>query len=386
MIQQLSVLLMVVIGMAIVPFISRRILIPVSVLEILLGFVLFHTVIEHTSSDFFHILKELGFIYLMFIAGMELDIKKIVKEPRFKWFLIIPLLSLITGPIMFHLIGFPFYLGVSVSVFGAGILLPLLKESGLIKTELGRLIFGVTMMGEVISIAFLTLLDVYHRTGLTVDLVLELLRICLEIVAAAIVLKLLYIIAWWLPRNVEKVMESQDPVEEGVRLFISTALAGGILAYYSGLEPILGSFIAGLIFSYIFKSKGRFEEKINALGFGFFIPFFFIGIGADFDPNLVLSKENIKMALILSFFIFVSNIFPILFMRWLKLRFIDALAMVLLLSAPMTMIVVAGSVGSEIGFISKETNGVLVVAAMFSSVAYPSLFRIISGRLKEGNE
>lgn len=382
MIQQLSLLLMVIIGMAVVPFISRRIWIPVSVLEILLGFVLFHTIIEDTPSDFFHILKEFGFIYLMFIAGMELDIKKIIKEPLFKWYLIIPLLSLLTGPIIFYLIGFPFYLGVSVSVFGAGILLPLLKESGLIRTELGSLIFGVTIMGEVISIVLLTFLEVYHRTGLTVNFMLELLRLCLEIAAAAIVLKLVYIMAWWLPGNVEKVMESQDPVEEGIRLFILTALTGGILAYYSGVEPILGSFIAGLIFSYVFKSKGKFEEKINALGFGFFIPFFFIGIGADFNTNLLLSMENIKMALILSFFIFVNNIFPIMFMRWLKLRFIEALAMVLLLSAPLTMIVVAGSVGSEVGFISKETKGVLVVAAMFSSVFYPSLFRVISGRLK----
>ncbi|RMD59111.1 MAG: hypothetical protein D6828_01995 [Nitrospirae bacterium] len=202
-------------------------------------------------------------------------------------------------------------------------------------------------------------------------------------------LKVLYIIAWWMPESIERVMKSHDPVEEGIRILISTAFTGGFLAYHAGVEPILGSFMAGLIFSYIFKSKGRFEEKINAVGFGFFIPFFFVGIGADFDHTLInpfVNKyeayENIKIALLLTLFIFLSNIFPIIFKRWLKINFIESLAMSLLLSAPLSMVVVAGAIGVKIGLISNQLNDILVIAAMFSSIIYPSLFRMISRRLK----
>ena len=78
------------------------------------------------------------------------------------------------------------------------------------------------------------------------------------------------------------------------------AFAGALSALLSGVEAILGSFMAGMIFGQVFKSKGRFEEKINALGFGFLTPFFFIGIGAEFDISLLKSPDLLKLAVFLT--------------------------------------------------------------------------------------
>ncbi|VAX34630.1 NA+/H+ antiporter (napA), putative, partial [hydrothermal vent metagenome] len=171
------------------------------------------------------------------------------------------------------------------------------------------------------------------------------------------------------------------PVEEGIRAVISIAFAGALIAYGSGVEPILGSFMAGLIFSYVFKSKGRFEDKINAVGFGFFTPFFFIGVGADFDPGLLKSLQGISFSLLLTLMVFVSNVFPLFLSRFMGLGSLEALGMSLILSSPLSMIIVAGTLGEKMGLLTPEMNGSLILTAIISSVIYPSLFRAVSRRM-----
>jgi Kef-type K+ transport system membrane component KefB len=174
--------------------------------------------------------------------------------------------------------------------------------------------------------------DIYNRYGFTFRAAIEGGKFLLLSAVAALFLRFLYIIAWWNPKKVERVMESEDPVEEGIRIVIFIALAGALIAHTSGLEPILGSFMAGLVFSYVFKSKGRFEDKINAIGFGFFTPFFFIGVGADLNLNFLKSFQIISFSLFLTGMIFISKIFPLLFSRLMKVKLSDAFGMSLILS------------------------------------------------------
>jgi len=377
---QLLIMFAVVGGAAAIPFFSRRISIPSAVLEILYGVILFHTFVAG-QPEWFRLLKEIGFIYLMFIAGMELDIRRLVAGGRIIWYLLIPGLSLLITPIIFVQLGYPFFVGIAVAVLSAGIIIPVLKEEGTLQTDFGRDIIGIALAGELLSIAVLTGIDVYHVHGLTLMAALEGVKLLLLLGISALFLRVLYIIAWWNPERVEKVMESEDPVEEGLRAVISIAFAGALLAYGSGVEPILGSFMAGLIFSTVFKSKGRFEEKINALGFGFFIPFFFIGVGADFDIILLTSLQGIAFSAFLAAMVFVSNVFPLFFGRFLKRTMLESVGMSLLLSAPLSLIVVAGTIGKKMGMISDEMAGSLILAAIFSGVLYPFLFRIIGRRV-----
>lgn len=372
-------------GAAAIPFFSRRISIPSAVLEILYGVILFHTFVAG-QPEWFRLLKEIGFIYLMFIAGMELDIRRLVAGGRIIWYLLIPGLSLLITPIIFVQLGYPFFVGIAVAVLSAGIIIPVLKEEGTLQTDFGRDIIGIALAGELLSIAVLTGIDVYHVHGLTLMAALEGVKLLLLLGISALFLRVLYIIAWWNPERVEKVMESEDPVEEGLRAVISIAFAGALLAYGSGVEPILGSFMAGLIFSTVFKSKGRFEEKINALGFGFFIPFFFIGVGADFDITLLTSLQGIAFSAFLAAMVFVSNVFPLFFGRFLKRTMLESVGMSLLLSAPLSLIVVAGTIGKKMDMISDEMAGSLILAAIFSGVLYPFLFRIIGRRITAAAE
>ena len=374
MVEQFLILFSVVAGAAAIPFFSRRIGVPSSVLEILYGMALFNTVVQH-RPDWFPLFKELGFIYLMFIAGMELDIKQLAKGGRLCWYLLIAALPFAVMPFLFVRAGHPFYLGIAVSVLSAGIVIPVLKESELLHTDWGRDAIGIALTGELLSILALTAMDFYHTHGLTFMAVAAAGKLLLLFLLAALFLRLLYILAWWNPERVERVMESEDPVEEGIRAVVAVAFAGALIATATGVEAILGSFMAGLIFSFVFKTKGRFEEKINAVGFGFFTPFFFIGVGADFPVSLLTSTKALLFALLLTAAVFAGKFSTLAFGRFLGFSALQAFGASLILGAPLSLLIVASALGKRMGLLTPEAAGAIVITAILSGICYPFLFR-----------
>ncbi len=203
---------------------------------------------------------------------------------------------------------------------------------------------------------------------------------------AGIFLRVLYLIAWWFPEKVERVMENEDPIEEGIRAVFLIALIGSIEAYSVGVEPILGSFLAGIIFNYVFKSKERFEEKINAVGFGFLTPFFFIGVGAEFDIQGLYSLKTVSIAFLLSLLVFVSNLLPVVFSRFMKIKGLESASISLILSAPLTMLLVATTVGVKLGLINEGMKNALILTSIITAILYPFIFRISVKRLTSSSE
>ena len=371
---QLLILCLLAGGAAALPFLSRRLNVPSAVLEILFGMALFNMVFSE-RPEWFLFMKELGFLYLMFVAGTELDLRALVRDVRIWWYVAIPLLSLLMTPLMFYLTDRPYYLGAALSVFSAGIIFPVLKESGIERTSFGRHAIGVSLVGELFSIVGLTGLDVYSRYGTSLWALFHVLKLVLLFAIAALVLRLVYLIAWWNPDQVRKVMESKDPVEEGIRIALWIVFAGGLIAYGAEMEPITGAFIAGVMFTFVFRNKGRFEEKINALGFGFFIPFFFFGLGAEFDTSLLHSASAALAAVAMTAVVFLGNLPAVILGRFLGMEGRRSLAFGVLLSAPLSMIIVAGALGVKMGMLDERAMGTLVMTALLASIVYPLLFR-----------
>jgi Kef-type K+ transport system membrane component KefB len=371
---------LIVLGAAIVPFIARRMRVPSAALEIVYGLLLFNFILDERPG-WFPLFRELGLVYLMFIAGMELDLRSLWRGGRAGWYVLVSVVSFTLTPLLFVALGLPFFLGVAVAMISAGIVVPVLKETGLMKTPLGQKIMGVVLTGELLSIMVLALIDAYHKHGMTWLAATDLLKLTLVFALAVVVLKAMRLLAWWYPARVQKVMESEDPVEEGVRIVVTVAFAGGLLAILVGAEAILGSFLMGVVFTFVFRNKGRFEEKINALGFGFLIPFFFIGVGSDLTLDVLTSWDTVLLAVFLTLAVLVSNLSPLLVARPLGLTLREAAAMAILLSAPLTMIVVAGTMGERIGVLSPEMTGPLVLTALLASLLYPSLFRPLAQKV-----
>jgi len=375
--EHLFSMFLVLAGVAIIPFLARRFRVPSAALEIVYGVLLFNMVLTQ-RPEWFALLEELGFIFLMFIAGMELDLQRIRKSGKTGWYLLISFLSFTITPLLFWVFGQPFFLGVAVAMISAGIAIPCLKELCLMKSTLGQDIIGIALTGELLSILVLTLIDAFHNHGASWGAVMEIGKLSLLFALALLALKGLYLVAWWHPDRVEKVMESDDPVEEGIRVLVTFAFAGGLLALAAGAEPILGSFLLGAVFSYVFKSRGRFEEKVNALGFGFLIPFFFVGVGSRLSFDHLASLETVGIALGLTLMVLVSNIYPLLLARPLQVSLREAFSMSILLSAPLSMIVVAGTLGERMGLVSPKMQGALILTALFASVLYPCIFRLLA--------
>jgi Kef-type K+ transport system membrane component KefB len=379
MTEQILIMFAVIGGAAVVPFVGRRFHIPSSVLEILYGVLLFNTILEE-KPEWFLLMKELGIIYLMFIAGMELDIRGLKGQKRILWYVVVPLSSFIITPIVFTYLGYPFYAGIAVSVISAGIIIPILKELDLLDTPLGRDIIGIALIGELISILVLTFVDIYHETGLSLTALWEAIKLLGLLALTGLFLRVLYLIAWWNPERVEKVMESEDPVEEGIRAVVSIAFAGALIAHFSGVEAILGSFLVGVVFSYVFRSKGVFEDKLNAVGFGFFIPFFFIGVGADLNLSILTNINMIYLSLVFTLAIFLSNSLPIFVAPLMGFKGTEAFGISLILSAPLSLIVVTGALGVKMGLIPPDIYNSLILTGIVASVLYPTLFRLIHKR------
>jgi Kef-type K+ transport system membrane component KefB len=375
--KQESAILLVLTGTAVIPFIARRFRIPSSALEIVFGFLLFNFVIAQ-RPEWFEVLHELGFIFLMFIAGMELDIAPLLRSRRALWLALVPLASFILAPCLFVAIGQPYFLGIAVALISAGIAIPVLKESGLSDQPIGQTIIKIALIGEFFSILALTVLDAVNKHGITFEAAFELGKLAALLGLALLLLKLLYLLAWWFPERVTKVMESEDPVEEGIRAVVTVAFLGAVLAVLAGAEAILGSFLAGTIFSYVFRNRRRFEEKINAVGFGFLVPFFFVGVGSRLDLALLTSPAVVLQALFLTLMILASNLVVLPLHGPLGLSLREAFSVTLLLSAPLTMIVVAGTLGMRMGLVDPETNGALILTALLASFIYPSLFRLFT--------
>lgn len=367
-------LFLIVAGGAGIPFLARRLGVPTAAAEIIFGIALFHTLLLEKPAWLYYF-QEFGFIYLMFLAGMELDIRDLIRSPRLKWYLLISLSSFLITPFLARLLGLPFFLGISVAVMSAGIVIPVLKEMELNQTPLGRDLIGIALTGELLSITVLTGLDLYHRNGISPLFFFDALKLITLLLIGALTLKVIHLFVWWNPAKVEQIMESKDPVEEGIRFVLAIAFAGALLAELYDVETILGAFMAGMIFSYIFKYKGAFQEKVDAVGFGFFIPLFFIGVGADFDLTSLLDPHLALIAVALFGMLFLAHLSPMLFGRPLGLTWRETLSLSLLLSAPLTLLVAVGEIGLRLGMINPGQNAALILNAVLASVLFPFVFK-----------
>ncbi|MBM4311120.1 MAG: cation:proton antiporter [Deltaproteobacteria bacterium] len=363
-------------GAAAIPFISRRLRIPAPACEIAFGMLLFNTVIG-SQPDWFTLLRDLGLIYLMFIAGLELDIGRMLNNLRASlWMLALSLLPFLVMPPAVHLLGLPWYLGVALSVVSVGIMLPVLRESDLIKTPAGTVMIDAAHIGELLSIAVLTALVVYHDYGFSVMSLVAALKLVVLMAAAVMFLLFMHAVSRRRPDWVSRVLESNDPFEEGIRAVIAVAFVGALLAQYAGVKAVLGPFMAGAVLNSVFRNRGIFEQKIHAVGFGFFTPFFFIGIGAAFELRMLTSPGALVTALGLTGLLFAGRLTFVLFRSRLGLDARQGFGTALLMAAPLSMLVVTGTLGERMGMLSPEMNSTLVLTALVSSLLYPALFRV----------
>jgi len=376
-------LLFTSLGAFVIPIVCRPLRLPAAVGEILYGVLVGPYVLRLvTLSSFIQFLAELGVLLLMFMAGLELDFRSLEEAGRgplvAAGLRALGIFACAVG--LSQAFGWPPFLGLVLGVVSIGVLISVLQEARLMKTSHGQEWLLIGSIGEFFSILVATGVNAHHQAGgLNGEFVFEFGQLLLVFAMAYATLVILRMAVWWRPESFARVVETHDPSEIGVRagmalMFVFVAAASAL-----HIEPILGSFMAGALFAYVFRDRGALELKFLSLGNGFFVPVFFITVGLKFELG-VAGQSDAGLFFQMLAALLLTRLVPMLaFARRARL----AMAGALLLSCPLTLMVVFGDLGVRLELIEPAFRSTLVLLAVATAVIFPSLGKGILGSTQE---
>lgn len=354
-----------------VAFLPKRFAPPVVVLELVMGILIGPEVFDFAhTSEFVEFFSNLGLGMLFFFAGYEIDFERIKGAPLklgvVGWGLSIGLAYGIGGALAAAGVVVSFlYTGSAMATTAIGTLIPILRDSGELKTRFGTYLLAAGAAGEFGPILLVTL--VLSTTNPLHEAV-----ILLGFVALALALALVSVrYAWRGWPALERTFEasSQLAVRVTVVLIFGLVLLAGSL----GLDILLGGFVAGMITRLALRGHELqvFESKLTAVGFGFFVPFFFITSGIEFDLAALGSAEAIaKLLLFFGLFLVVRGAPAMLLYRGV-LAARDRAALAFYSATELPLVVAITTIATEQGHMKTSTAAGLVGAAMLSTLIYP---------------
>jgi len=346
------------------PFIAKMLRIPIPAVEIMLGsLAAYMGVIEH--NEYFDLIAEVGFLYLMFLAGMEVDLKRITKSPRNVMqrsilFLALMLVFSVGSGLLFDL--HPIVI-ISMPLISIGLLASLSKTYGKEQPWI-RLALIAGVLGEVLSIAALTIFDVASATGFNFALIVKISYLVLFLVSVYLLYHSLHLLFWWFPELKNTLVPKFDTSDQDVRLSMALFFIMIAVMLYLGLELALGSFIAGVAISAFFHHEKRLEEKMSSLGFGFLVPLFFIHVGTSFDLNAVVIKGVVSGALLITALMIISRILAAVTLKQV-IGSKNALLVALSLSMPLTLLIAVATIGHETKQLDQLSYYQMILASIF---------------------
>jgi len=381
----------------------KKFKLPIVVGEIIAGIIVgrsgFGWVQHHEAI--LDLLAELGFVFLMFLSGMEIDFSSLgltgggKKSKGQPWspvqmagvsFLLTLGISIAIGfgLVEMDLVDSPWLIALILSTTSLGVVVPVLKEQGLSHGRYGQTLLVSGLIADFATMLLITVVVAAISQGLTFDILL----IGLLFVAFF----LFYYFGDMLFKetsSVRRVLEelSSATAQIKVRAAFTMMLIFVGLAEMLGTEVILGAFMAGAIISLL--SSPEDEElfhQLDAIGYGFFIPIFFIMVGVDF--NLAALLESSQALLLLPLLLVsavVVKMLPALVYR-LGFSWKKTLSAGVLLSARLSLIIAASAIGLRLGVISDAVNSAIILVAIITVVVSPPLFtRMVPlEELKEG--
>jgi len=377
-------------------YITRAYILPAVVLEIVGGIIIGPQVLNWVHVDvFLGFLSLMGLSYLLFLSGLEVDLQRLRGR----------IMILVGGGFLISfglasLIGFglytigevtsPLLIAIILVSTSLGIVIPILKDASQSSTNFGQLVIAGATLGEFGSIILISLLFSSEITS-------PLTKVALFGIFALLILLVSVAIfsvhrTTWFMKMVHRFQDSTSQIN--VR-FALTLLVGSVgLAYGFGAEAILGAFLAGVAFRSVYKETTEIRPllrvKLEAIGFGFFVPIFFITSGIDFNLHALFANLSI-MALVpifLAALLLVRGVPAILYRRRLDTR--HTVIAGLLQATSLTFIVAATQIGVQLHLISSAISAALVASGLLSVIIYPlialTLLRSIKGEEKLNEE
>jgi Kef-type K+ transport system membrane component KefB len=351
---------------------------PVVVIEIVAGIIVGPELLNLADpDDFINFFSNLGLGMLFFFAGYEIDFERIrgrtLRLAMLGWALSLGLAYAIGG--LLALAGVVLsllYTGSAMATTAIGTLIPILSDAGELRTRFGTHMLAVGATGEFGPILLVTL--VFSTRG-TLSNVLILMGFTGIAVATALLAVRGVGTGWDL---IERSLQTSGQFAVRVAVVLVFALAA--LANDLGLDLLLGGFVAGVIVRLALRGRevSLFESKLTAVGYGFFIPFFFVTSGLKFDLD-ALGGHLLEVPLFLTLFFVVRGVPALLLYRRLfDMR--DRGALAFFSATELPLVVAITTIAVDQGHMRSATAASLVGAAIMSTMIFP----LIALKLREG--
>ncbi|HEX5909531.1 MAG TPA: cation:proton antiporter [Thermoleophilaceae bacterium] len=351
---------------------AGRLPVPVVVLEVVLGIMIGPQLLGLAEPDqFVDFFASLGLGMLFFFAGYEIDFGRLKGEPiklaLLGWGLSLVLAFTIGGLLAWAGVVLSLALtGAAMTTTAVGTLIPILDDAGELRTRFGTYLLGAGAVGEFGPILMITL---FLSTGRPLASALILVAFVIVSVLVALVAVRSMGTGWKL---VEQTMEGSGQL--GVRLAVVLVFLLAFLAAELGLDLLLGGFMAGAIVRLALQGREVqvFESKLKAVGYGFFIPFFFVVSGVKLNVEALAEDpvQLLKLPLFLACFLVVRGA-PALLLYRKALAGRDRLSLAFFSATGLPLIVAITTVGVERGEMRSSTAASLVAAGILSTSIFP---------------
>ncbi|OFW81455.1 MAG: hypothetical protein A2201_07910 [Alicyclobacillus sp. RIFOXYA1_FULL_53_8] len=385
-------LLIVAVLAVVVPLLVSRlqvVRIPIVVGEILVGVVFGKSGLNIIQqSDWLQFLQFFGLAYLMFISGLEIDLKSLRPKKdedgdshRFRrWWTNPPVFAVLTSTVTFVLayllsawlyqlgwIKSPLMLALIITTTSLTVVVPVLKEYDVLSHSFGQLLLSAAVFADFATMLLISVAASLYKGGFSPSVLLVLVLIS--------VLIFFYVVFRRFAGSLHLRNLAHGTAQLGIRASLALMIVFIVLSQTLGVQVILGTFLAGIFVGLVNdRERSDIYHKLDAIGFGFLIPIFFIMIGVDFDiRSLIHDPRALSLLPILLIATYLFKGLPALVLR-LRYPWKDTLAGSILLTTQMSVTVAAAAVGLKIGAISPGVDTAIVLVAMLTSIISPILF------------
>ena len=375
-------LVVISLGAFLLPLFAKKIKIPGIVLEIAYGIIVGPILNLVSPSEFISGLAILGFLLLMFLSGFEIEIEKF-QEKGVKALLLPTLMFLGTVLISFFLVtqlDYPFFLGLVLCTTSVAIVIPILRSDDTIKSNYGQMLFMTALLSDILTLLGATVLASVERSG---GFGIRNLNVLLYFIFVTLILRIVRRVAWWNPQLFSRMFDGNDPEELGIRSSIALMLTLVGVAVLFEIEAILGAFLAGTIFAFIFPNRGSLESSLKGFSYGFLIPIFFINIGLNYDISVFSNTEFYIGVMYLFAIAIIVKLLPTLLLAFSGVSFRQIFAGGFLLSARFSLIIAMAEIGVEIDLISKSIEQQIILLAVLTATVSPIGYKLLSPKIKD---
>jgi Kef-type K+ transport system membrane component KefB len=356
---------------------APKLRLPAVVLEILAGIAIGPSGLGWVEPDVaIEVLAVLGLAMLLFLAGMEVEAERfrgrILRQSLAGFAVSVAAGTAIGfGLKVAGLVGNPLLFAIALSATSLGLIIPVLKDAGQTGTPLGQLTITASSIADFAAVILLSLL--FSREGSGPGATLLLLG-AFAALAAAIGLAIAE--AGRSSRVSEALVRLQDTTAEiRIRGAILLLVGFAAMAEHLGLEVILAAFIAGAVLKLVDRdvmlTHPHFRLKLEAIGYGFLIPVFFISSGLRFDAGALFDNASslIRVPVFLAALLIVRGLPALSYRKTIGTR--GTVAAALLQATSLPFIVAATQIGVELGAISEQNSAALIGAGLLSVIVFP---------------